>query len=399
MGDLTPCMVSQYGNEHGHRLRHGSRRNATIYQRNFDFKKVSGSDMLYGYLVTMPFRFRVASPYHCNFEYRNAQYDIWITNQPIPTGESGVVLHEVFKSGLSLDDLWSRVLIIPHACRPTTSEIDALKEYEGGADDVPFESRKKQLFPAMQALNGFIVGYHTATGELFGGHALQLLTVLDYMDRVTLEIAFVGIPLAHWTRDNINELFDLKAEPLQPMTSLATELTDLPDEKLVGIPDAISRLNDFYFYELAFEARARMTSADYVGGLLLAVAALEGAHSVYVGFALDLRLPPSRTGDDKKLDEKFTKELGFSLCNKLTPYLFMDARDRPTDDVIQKAAIAVTYRNEIMHALRSARGQYRIRTRTNAELTDACDATLKLYDLYRSAVERFLERHQDSDSG
>ncbi len=129
----------------------------------------------------------------------------------------------------------------------------------------------------MQALNAFIIGYHTATGELFGGQALQLMTVHDYMNSVTWEIALVGIPLAHWTSENINELFDLRAEKeFRAMKSLTGELTDLPSAKLAGIPGEINRLNDFYFYELAFEAKAKMVSGDYVGALLLAVAALEG---------------------------------------------------------------------------------------------------------------------------
>lgn len=241
----------------------------------------------------------------------------------------------------------------------------------------------------MQALNAFTIGYHTATGELFGGQALQLMTVHDYMGSVTWEITLIGIPLTHWTTDNINELFDLKADKeLRVGASLTGELVDLPPEKLQGIPQAIDRLNDFYFYELAFEAKAKMVSGDYIGALLLAVAALEGAHGAFVTSVLESKLPSGRTGDDKNLEDNFIKELGFSLCNKLTPYLFMDSPDRPTDETIQKAATAVKYRNEIMHALRNSAGQYRIRTRTNAELTDAYSAALKLYELYRGAVER-----------
>ena len=166
----------------------------------------------------------------------------------------------------------------------------------------------------------------------------------------------------------------------------------MPPEKLGGIPQAIDRLNDFYFYELAFEAKAKMASADYIGALLLAVAALEGAHGAFVTSALESKLPSGRTGEDKNLEDNFIKELGFSLCNKLSPYLFMDVANRPTDEVIQKVATAVKYRNEIMHALRNSAGQYRIRTRNNAELTDAYSAALRLYDLYRGAMEELISQ-------
>lgn len=243
----------------------------------------------------------------------------------------------------------------------------------------------------MQALNAFIIGYHCTTGELFGGQPLQLLTVHDYMNSVAWEIALVGIPLAHWTAETIGELFDLKAEKeFRVAVSLTGELIDLPTEKLAGIPQAIDRLNNFYFYELAFEAKSKMVAGDYIGALLLAVAALGGAHWAFVANILESRLPSGRTGEDKNLEDNFIKEIGFSLCNKLTPYLFMDTMDRPAENLIRKVATAVKYRNEIMHALRNSAGQYRIRMRTNSELTDAYSAGLQLYDIYRKAIEKAL---------
>ncbi len=42
----------------------------TLYDGNFDFKKATAENLLYGFIVRMPFRFRVASPYHCRFENR-----------------------------------------------------------------------------------------------------------------------------------------------------------------------------------------------------------------------------------------------------------------------------------------------------------------------------------------
>ncbi len=362
-----------------------------LYDENFDFKNVTADDVVFGFVVRMPFRFRVSSPYHCHFENRGAWYDIWINNKPIPPSESGNPRHGLMQVSGTVEDLWSRVVIIPNKSGVTDAEVNALRHHGGNLDIASFESRNKQLFPAMQALNAFIIGYHTATGELFGGQALQLMTVHDYMNNVTWEIALVGIPLMHWTNDNISELFELKAEKeFRVGASLTGELVDLPSEKLNGIADAINRLNDFYFYELAFEAKAKMVSGDYIGALLLAVAALEGAHGAFVTNALESKLPSGRTGDDKNIEDNFIKELGFSLCNKLTPFLFMDSTDRPTSDLIQMAATAVKYRNEIMHALRNSAGQYRIRTRTNSDLTDAYSAAIQLYDLYRKAIENAL---------
>jgi hypothetical protein len=139
---------------------------------------------------------------------------------------------------------------------------------------------------------------------------------------------------------------------------------------------------------LAFEAKAKMVSSDYIGALLMAVAALEGVHGAFVMQTLESRLPTGRTGEDKDLEEDFIKELGFSLCSKMTPYLLMDASERPPQDLIQKAAKAIKYRNEVMHALRNSSGVYRIRTRTNADLSEAYSSVMHLYDFYRKAFEK-----------
>ena len=217
------------------------------------------------------------------------------------------------------------------------------------------------------------------------------MTVHEYMDTLTTEVVLIGIPLSYWTEATIGELFDIKADKAMRLAgSLTGEICDLPAERLAPISEVIARINVFYFYELAFEAKAKMVSSDYIGGLLMAVAALEGVHGTYVTHVLGDKLPEGRTGDDAKLEENYIRELGFSLCNKTTPHLLMDPAERPPQELIDGAATAVKYRNEIMHALRNSSGGYRIRTRTNAELSDAYSAALKLFDYYRKAFERLV---------
>lgn len=361
----------------------------TLYADNIDFTKARAEDVYFAFIIRLPFRFRVKSHYHIHFENHGNEYDIWIRNKSMEVMEPGMLLHSLIRQGGNVEDLWSTVAIIPNHGKITADELSTVQNCQGNIEKVVLESRAKQLFPATQALNAFIVGYHTATGELWGGQPLQAMTIHEYMNSVTWEISLIGIPLAYWTEKTINELFDLKAtREFRVGASITGEMFDLPPEKLAGIGQAIDRLNSFYFYELAFEAKAKMVSSDYIGALLMAVAALEGVHGAFVMHALEAKLPTVRTGDDKNLEENFIKELGFSLCNKLTPYLFMDAAERPPQDLIQKAATAVKYRNEIMHALRNSSGAYRIRTRTNADLSDAYSAVLKLYEFYRKAFEK-----------
>lgn len=366
-----------------------------LYDDRFDFSKAAAEDVYFAFIIKMPFRFRVSNGFHCHFQTQGCDYDVWIKNTPVEQSEPGMVLHRLASQGGRLEDLWSTVAIIPNAGRVTLEELNALRSCHGDVEHLALESRTKQLFPAMQALNALIIGYHTATGELLGGHPLQTMTVNEYMNNVAWELALIGIPLTYWTSQTINELFDLKANrELRSVTTLTGDVTDLPDERLSDLGTAIDRLNTFYFYELAFEAKAKMAAGDYLGALLMAVAALEGVHGAFVSHVLAAKLPVDRTGENKNLEEEFVKELGFSLCNKLTPYILMAPNDRPSSELIAQVGSAIKYRNEIMHALRNAAGQYRIRTRTNADLCDAYSAALQLYEVYRRAFENALSQQR-----
>jgi hypothetical protein len=365
---------------------------ATFHNNDFDFTKATEADVCFAFIVRLSFRLRVPNFYHCHFVSQHGEYDLWVKNRAMETTEPMMWLHALHRAGGKIDDLWSTVAVMPNRVRLTPEELESLRTCHGDMNKVALVERvNKNLWPAMQALNAFIIGYHTTTGELFGGTALQTLTVHEYMDALTTEVVLIGVPMSYWTEATIGELFEIKAEREVRLTaSLTGDMFDLPAERLAPISQAIARINTFYFYELAFEAKAKMVNSDYIGALLMAVAALEGVHGAYVTHVLGDKLPAGRTGDDAKLEENYIRELGFSVCNKTTPCLLMDPAERPTQVLIDGAATAVKYRNEIMHALRSSSGGYRIRTRTNAEISDAYSAALQLFDHYRKALERLV---------
>ena len=212
----------------------------TLYADNLDFTKAKSEDVFFAFIIRLPFRFRVKNSYHIHFENQGNEYDIWIRNKPMEVTEPGMRLHSLIRQGGNVEDLWSTVAIIPNQGKITEDELSAVRNCQGNVEKVALESRTKQLFPAMQALNAFIVGYHTATGELWGGQPLQPMTVHEYMNSVTWEISLIGIPLAYWTGETINELFDLKAtREFRVGASITGEMFDLPPEKLAGIGQAI----------------------------------------------------------------------------------------------------------------------------------------------------------------
>lgn len=152
-------------------------------------------------------------------------------------------------------------------------------------------------------------------------------------------------------------IFDLRPDrEVRAIGSITGDIDDLPTDVLAQIHKAIDLHQDFIFYEYSFEAKSKMVAGDYVGALLMAVAALEGVHAAYVHQAFASKLPPDA---DSSLPDDFLRELGMTLCNQLTPYILMEVDHRPSAVLIGQAERAIKFRNEIMHSLRNRRGMYR----------------------------------------
>ena len=289
-------------------------------------------------------------------------------------------------SGESFSDLWTDALVVLED--PTVSEesLAPLRQLEPGATITNYPSPTGETFYAMEALNHFVIGYATATKQLFGGAPLRVFRTHDFFDFLRWTVTILGPRSEAITDQEAQVIFDLKPDREVRVSGAVTgDIDDLPDETLGQIQRAIALHRDFIFYEFAFEAKTKMVAGDYVGALLMAVAALEGVHAAYVHEVLTSRLPLDA---EPSLPDDFLRELGMTLCNRLTPYIFMESAERPSPEIIAQVEKALTFRNEIMHSLRKRRGTYRIRTRTNRELSDAYSVTLKLYDSYRSAFER-----------
>jgi hypothetical protein len=248
------------------------------------------------------------------------------------------------------------------------------------------------MFHAMEALNHFIIGYATATKQLLGGAPLRVFRTIDFFDFLRWNVTILGPRSEIITDETARMIFDLRPDrEVRAIGSITGDIDDLPSDMLAQIHKAIDLHQDFIFYEYAFEAKSKMVAGDYVGALLMAVAALEGVHGAYVHQALVSKLPSDA---DSSLPDDFLRELGMTLCNRLTPYIFMEADERPGAELIGLAERAIRFRNEIMHSLRNRRGTYRTRTRTNRELSEAYSAVLKLYECYRSAFERHAYRER-----
>jgi hypothetical protein len=364
-----------------------------LFAETFDRSTVSVTDVRFAFVVHLPFRLRVGASYRQDFEAKNRHFSLWLRNRVNVLPDSpGFLLLQAHP----VTQLWTEAVLVLHD--PVISELDIEPIRQSASQELPvsYPRPKDDYFNAMEALNHFIVGYATVSNAFTGGAPLRLFRPMDFSDVLRWDITILQRRNEPISDQLVQMMFGLQPDKkFRTAGSIVGDLHDLPGETLSGIGRAIELHRDFVFYESAFEARAKMFAGDAVGALLMAVSALEGAHAAYVHGILASRLPD---GDESPLPAEFLRVLGMNLCNQLTPYIFMEADQRPNPDLIAQAEKALRYRNEIMHALRNKSGTYRWRTRSAKDLSDAYASAVALYEFYRSAFERFSSREGNQPS-
>jgi len=364
----------------------GIHRSIYFTSDNFDFKIITKEMIRFGFLIKLPFRIRLGCFYRQQFEYKGNNFEIILYNKiAFPKGTE---LHKVLLSGKSFNSLWTEAFIIIKNPQIEDDIIEKLKQWESSEESIPPNNPMKSIFLSMEALNHFITAYSTATNQLFGGSALRVFRTYDFIDSLYLDVQIYYPAEEKITDEDILKVFNLKFEREFVTTGTSTgELYDLENDKITEvISQHMRRQENFIHYELAFEAKTKMVAGDFKVALLLAVAALEAAHSAFIQGELWKRLPE----DSQATPEDFIKELGMTLCNDISPFLFLSDEERPPTDLIQKARNGIKYRNEIMHALQNRKGEYRIRNRTNKDISEAYSAVLKVYSYYVKAIEKRL---------
>lgn len=357
---------------------------------DFNLAEARAENVRFAFRFDLPFRLRIGSNFAHDFTVRGRKVQLHARNQvAIPEGTQ---LHQLLREYSDFQQLRTQAIILVLNPDVSDESLHALRESTPDSEEFKYPSASGELFTAIQAMNDFVIAYATATGQLFGGTPLKLFRATDLTDPVRWQLTIVG-PTEELSNDDIETVFSRTAECEIPrVQTIRGDLFDLQSDQIDEIDKAFKRHAEFVFYEYAFEAKSKMFAHDYVGALLMAVAALEGAHGAFVQDAIITRLPQSAKPRLKaKLAEDYIRELGMSLCIQLTPYILMDEDDRPSPEVIRSAQKGLEYRNAIMHASRNKGGDYRIRLRTDTELCNAYSAVLDVYDCYRKAFERIMD--------
>ncbi|MFC1718605.1 hypothetical protein ACFL6S_33430 [Candidatus Poribacteria bacterium] len=333
-------------------------RSAHLVAEGFDFANINKEDIRFGHILNLPFRIRLGKLYRHQFMFRDKPFEIVLYNKYLMP--QGTDIRQLARDKKSSDALWTQALIIVKHPKISIDCLNNIRNYFSKEGQAPFII--KSVFPAIEALNYFLVAYATCAELIFGGRPLYLLRAKEVIiDSPLLEIVILYPSKEELTDDTCLKAFDVKFSGTiygDSPTTIYGDLDDLQvDEIRVLIDEHLRSQQSLIHHKLVFEAKSKMINEDYNGALLLAVSALEAVHSAFVQQEFRLRLPKY----DNKLVNDFIRELGMSLCNKITPYLLMEQDERPEPELIKQVGHGLTIRNEIMHSLKNNKGEYRIR--------------------------------------
>ena len=374
---------------------------------DLDLKNAGDIQVYRGFILTLPFRLRTGALFSLHV---GNSFDVILRNRlDIP---SGTPSDEVLKLLLEAkppgnrEQFFTEALVLdktPTVTPQWREEFVAFIE-SAGAQQLP--GTPARFFEAMSSLNDAIVGYHHATKSLFGGNVVKRLTQGMFFDRLRYLHTIVCPSEYELLQEDVTEILDARGK--REFTQLAgqfttSQLDDVPANQLAEVQRYTELHQRFLFYQFALDAKSRMVEHDHVSAILFAVVALEGVHSALLQMRLDRQMAASITDADIRTKtaeataNRLLKDIGFAESLEMTSLLFLDADDRPPEDEIRNCKLGITIRNEIMH-VSVKKGQYRLRNRTNKQISEAYSSVLKVFDHFTAIVERESEAEEHDTS-
>lgn len=343
---------------------------------------VAEEQVRYGLAVRLPFRLRVKGL--VQIPTPDDESDVWILNRlAIPDNEAARAL-TLNETGAGVfgpyDKLWSNAIVILR--RPVLRNDDLSEVRAGNASCL--SSAENQL-RILRLLNEVIFGYARAAGSLWGGQPLRLLDLSTLLMSSSFEFGMLRDVNHDMTKHDIESILrGLPKEELRQLPQLTDSLVDLDDSVMDQVPGFIAVLRQHAYHEIAYKAQMASVQGDPIVALLLACAALEGAHAHFVRSSLSPHLIGQKNYE--RLIEDLFREQGFYSLLQLSAALIPEAL-RPTDDELAQCLSAITKRNSIMHA-KQKKGRYTLRTYSDDELYQGVSALLKLFKVFVDAVDR-----------
>ena len=381
-------------------------RSIVVYQQfiftfpdDFDPAQHQSFSVANAYVLTLPFRVRVGRFLTINV---SDSFDVFFRNTlDIPEGTSNDALTQLLWDGERTrprEQFFTDVAVLDLSPKIPAEFREQLVNLVDDQPDQQMPESGSKYFDALTALNDAIVGYHHATRCLFGGTVVERFTDQMFFDRLRYRHTLIYPETYQLTTDDIHEVFDARGERLFTQLSgqFSLELADAPEDQWHRIESFTQLHQRFLFYQFALDAKSKMVERDFVTAILFAVVALEGVHSTLLQMRLNANLtesiadPNERAKKAEDTTNRLLRDVGFAESLDLTNNLFLTGDERLDENQLRDCKLGISIRNEVMHAL-AKRGQYRLKNRTNQQISDAYSNVMTVFRHFAEIVERDVQ--------
>lgn len=164
------------------------------------------------------------------------------------------------------------------------------------------------------------------------------------------------------------------ATPTSPIPfTLGGNMHDIPAEGIAKLQDNLSNNTQYAFYSLAIQAQDYIQQTDYLNALLYSVIAFENAHAELIEHVAETK---AGCVEARTWAQNLLREAGISAIVRLTPSLFMEPENRPSNKTIKDVVRAIRIRNELAHAKRDKNQNLKVETYRSDSLLPLIEAVL-----------------------
>ncbi len=162
------------------------------------------------------------------------------------------------------------------------------------------------------------------------------------------------------------------ATPVSPSPfKLGGNIYDMSAENIDKLQHNLSHNTHYAYYSLSIQAQDYIQQTDYLNALLYSVIAFENAHAELIEHVAETKVGSMKA---RTWAQTLLREAGISAMIRLTPYLFMEPENRPSDKTIDDVVRAIGIRNELAHAKRDKNRNLKVETHRSDSLLPLIEA-------------------------
>lgn len=283
------------------------------------------------------------------------------------------------------NDLWTNAVIVNRKPHIDEKSIDALRRNRPSEADLQLISTQ-----SARLLNDVITAHSVIRPHQYvvlgGITSPRTLTQRELIHRQIAHAFLVHSPNEVATPDHIMQLMHKTSEVFTTDTGgFSGDWRAFTDDEISTLRSTVGRVRRHAFYELHHSAKTAMLQGDAVVAVVLACAALEGAHATY----LRLRVRdyfPDKSSAFNDFMSKYLREQGFSAVIRFTFYVLMSDDQRPSDEDMELCYKGIAIRNKIMHAGIKATGRYEYRNYTEKQMNAGYRGIMQAFARFEESI-------------